>query len=203
MKIEIWKDIKGYEGLYQVSNLGNIKSLTRLKNNHSTLQVINEKLKNTRLSNGGYLIADLYKNNTSKTLKVHRLVAETFIPNVDNKPTVNHKDGNKLNNVVENLEWATFKEQNKHFYEHNLKSKESINKSIHSMNIVTSKKVKCLTTNTVYNSINEASRSVTVSANLISKCCRGINKSAGKTINNEPLKWEFVKGGGVDGGKYE
>ncbi len=110
----------------------------------------------------------------------------------NNKPTVNHIDGNKLNNKVDNLEWSTYQEQNEHLYRHNLKSKESINKAIQSMRKATSKKVKCLTTGKIYNSINDASKDVNVSSSLISRCCRGINKSAGKTIYGEPLKWVYL-----------
>ena len=98
---EIWKDIQGYEGLYQVSNLGRIKS----------------GYKSIILQPGvcrGYLIVNLYKDKKGLSQKVHRLVAQAFIPNPENKPTVNHKDGNKQNNCVSNLEWATIKEQNNH-----------------------------------------------------------------------------------------
>lgn len=98
---EIWKDIVGYEGLYQVSNFGRIKS----------------NYKSIILQPGlcrGYLIVNLYKNKKSLSQKVHRLVAQAFIPNPENKPTVNHIDGNKQNNYVSNLEWATVKEQNVH-----------------------------------------------------------------------------------------
>ena len=93
---EIWKDIPNYEGLYQVSNLGNIKSLFRYKK-------ILKPIKNTL----GYLKVSLYKNKKIKVFSIHRLVAETFIPNPNNLPEINHKDGNKGNNNVENLEWCT------------------------------------------------------------------------------------------------
>ena len=98
---EIWKMIPGYEGLYMVSNLGRVKSLNyrHTGKEHILKQQIINKYKTVCLSNGGY----------QKTLKVHRLVAMAFIPNPDNLPEVNHKDENKFNNCVENLEWCTAK----------------------------------------------------------------------------------------------
>lgn len=114
---ETWKDIVGYEGIYQISNLGNIKSLDReviCKN--GTVLYVKGKFKNKINHNRGYLMVALYKNNKSKNLYIHRLVAEAFIPNNDNKKTVNHIDGNKHNNNVENLEWATYTENNHHAF---------------------------------------------------------------------------------------
>ena len=92
----IWKDIEGYEGLYQVSNMGRVRSLTR-----------NNIILKKTITNRGYERVPLYKNKKSKLFRVHRLVANAFIPNPDNLPQVNHKDENKLNNCVDNLEWCT------------------------------------------------------------------------------------------------
>ena len=99
---EIWRDIKGYEGLYQVSNLGNVKSL-RYRNKHE------EHLLNKGSSNGGYYSYTLSKNCKRKNCLIHRLVAETFIPNPNNLPCVNHIDEDKSNNKVDNLEWCSYK----------------------------------------------------------------------------------------------
>lgn len=104
---EEWKDIKNYEGLYQVSNLGNVKSLERNKSNGKGLVKIDEKILTQNITNWGYCKVALYKNGARKYYKVHRLVAEAFIPNPNNKEQINHIDGNKLNNNVNNLEWNT------------------------------------------------------------------------------------------------
>ncbi len=98
---EIWKDIEGYEGLYQVSNLGDVRSLKYAGGN---------KVKILKQGNvNGYKRVSLHKNNKQKNYFVHRLVAMTFIPNPNNLPLVNHKDENKTNNSVDNLEWCTQK----------------------------------------------------------------------------------------------
>lgn len=108
MKDEIWKPIKGYEGLYEVSNLGNVKSLDRIR------VYYNAKLKGKLLKQNetkkGYLCVRLYNNGISKSFPVHRLVALTFIENIENKDQVDHIDGNCKNNTVNNLRWATAKE---------------------------------------------------------------------------------------------
>ena len=98
---EIWKDIKGYEGLYQVSNFGRVKSLkrNRIGKNNSQVPVI-ERIRKQSKDKEGYLRINLCKDDKYKWHLVHRLVAETFIPNPDNLPCVNHKDENKQNNVV-------------------------------------------------------------------------------------------------------
>lgn len=102
---EIWKDIPGYEGYYQVSNLGRIKSLPRCK--PTDKRKTHNNIRKPRLAKNGYLRVNLSKGNSVKWFGVHRLVALTFIPNPDNLPVINHKDENKQNNRVENLEWCT------------------------------------------------------------------------------------------------
>ena len=98
---EIWKPIKGYEGLYEVSNLGRVKSLVNNKGQYR------EKILKHNIRNG-YPSVTLCKNKKLKSFAIHRLVAEAFLPNPDNLPCVNHKDENRLNNFVDNLEWCTY-----------------------------------------------------------------------------------------------
>lgn len=105
---EIWKDVVGYEGLYRISNLGRVRSIVRGGR-------INRILSQTT-HRQGYKEIKLSKNGTCKSFLVHRLVAEAFIPNPFYKETVNHKDGNKSNNNVQNLEWATIGENIRHAY---------------------------------------------------------------------------------------
>lgn len=107
---EVWKDVVGYEGYYQVSNLGRVKSL-RTKayspKEKCAIVVMRERVLRQSPNVKTYLNVSLRKSGTKNTQKVHRLVAKAFIPNPDNLPQVNHKDENKQNNCVENLEWCT------------------------------------------------------------------------------------------------
>lgn len=97
---EIWKDIRGYEGLYQVSDLGRVRR--------------GNKLLHLNTNTYGYKHITLCKNNVPKTVVVHKLVADAFIENPQSKPQINHKDGNKENNTVANLEWVTQGDNNRH-----------------------------------------------------------------------------------------
>ncbi len=105
---EVWKWIFGFEGLYQISNFGRVKSFYVRKGKQGIL------ILKPHLTRNGYLNIKLNKNGEGKDFLIHRLVAQAFIPNPENKSTVNHKDGNKFNNCVENLEWQTQSENNHH-----------------------------------------------------------------------------------------
>lgn len=114
--MEVWKDIEGYEGIYQISSLGRVKSCDRYTpKKNGRMRHEKEKLR-ALIDVHGYLYCELWINNTHKRYAIHRLVAGAFIPNPENKPEVNHKDGNKKNNVVDNLEWVTYSENNLHAF---------------------------------------------------------------------------------------
>lgn len=120
--MEEWKDIDGFEGYYQVSNLGRIRSLDRcvVANNHGGAKLLRGKTmklsKVTGRSNSisKYVVVNLRSHGKNKVCCVHRLVANAFLDNSNRLPTVNHKDGNKENNNVTNLEWATYSDNNTH-----------------------------------------------------------------------------------------
>lgn len=112
---EEWKDIEGYEGLYQISNLGFVKTLERKKKvGHINTCIVPEKILNRNKSRKGYLQVTLSKNGKLDSYRISRLVAQHFIPNTENKPQVNHIDGNKDNNDITNLEWVTNDENISH-----------------------------------------------------------------------------------------
>ena len=164
---EEWRDIGGYEGLYQVSNLGRVRSL-RDKNNKKRELILKPKI-----MRNGYLKVDLCKNGKQKTFTVHRLVATVFISNPKNFPVVNHKDENKLNNNVSNLEWCTVLYNN--CYGTRLK------------------KVKCITTGEIFDSITEASKKYKCSPSHIVENCKGKIKSCSKLSDGTKLIWEYYK----------
>jgi len=113
--MEIWKDVKGYEGLYKISNLGRVNRLMHVRKlYHIHLKkfipvVFKDRILKSNM-NKGYLGITLHINGSKKQCYIHRLIAEAFIPNPENKPEVNHKNGIKSDNRIENLEWVTHKE---------------------------------------------------------------------------------------------
>ena len=125
MEKEIWKDVVGYEGLYQVSNLGRVKRMSKLCVRRNNKFMLKEKYMKNHYQKAGYLYTRLTKNEKSRNFFIHRLVATAFIPNPDNKPTVNHINGIHDDNNVNNLEWATYKENNIHAYKNGLKSQKN------------------------------------------------------------------------------
>ena len=115
MEVEIWKDIPNFEGVYQASNLGRIRSVCRIaqKSYHGN-RIVKEKIMNGSKNEDGYLKVHFKHKKNNKILFIHRLIALTFIENPLNKPQINHIDGNKLNNNVNNLEWVTNLENQQH-----------------------------------------------------------------------------------------
>ena len=136
MEKEIWKPIKDFESSYEVSNLGNVRSIDRYVEYIGTNQT-HKKMNMKQFKKGKILIPALHKNGyffvalPKKQKSIHRLVAETFIPNPNNLPQINHKDGNKKNNNVKNLEWCNQSYNTQHAYDNNLikhyRKKEAIN----------------------------------------------------------------------------
>ena len=146
MEKEIWKDIPGYEGIYQVSSQGRVRGRKILHPEHTK---------------DGYLLAQLCKNGERTRLRINRLVAIAFLPNPENLPQVNHKNEVKTDNRVENLEWCTAKQ--------NINAGSCIRRRA----VKQGKKVKCNNTGEVFYSIGDASRKMGISITGISYCCKG------------------------------
>lgn len=173
MEEEIWKDIPGYEGLYQISTIGRvICSLTM-------------RIKATRNRNG-YRCVTLHKNGERKTFSVHRLVAIAFITNPNNLPFINHKDENRANNRVDNLEWCDASYNNKY----GTRPRKVLDANKANGSIVAEKKVAKIGRNgtvlDVYNSISEAARQNGVTREAIRNCVNG------RTMKSCGYKWTFI-----------
>ena len=173
---EIWKDISGYEGIYQISNLGRVKSIARkTKNQYGD---VNRILK-IKIEKNGYARIGLFKDKKQKFFEVHRLVAQAFIPNTNHYPHVNHKDENKLNNNVENLEWCT-PNYNNNYGIRTLKSSITKQKKIAQYDLK-GNLIK------IWNSQKEAIEKLKIS-NHITDVCNNTRKTCGG------YKWKFWKG---------
>lgn len=179
MAVEIWKPIAGYEGLYEVSNLGRVKSLPRKTSTGGIMK--------PSTTVWGYLMCALWKDGKGKSFSVHRLVAEAFIPNPGNKPTVNHIDCNKKNNHVDNLEWCTQTENVRHSVRlGHYESSGAPNKPV-------IQREKHGQFENRFRSIQEAARITGVPQQNISKCCQGRLNSAGGYL------WMYAEGGEKNG----
>ena len=161
--IEEWKDIEGYEGIYQISNLGRVKSLDRLDSSNHRLK---GNIRKFGTSPNGYVNIALFKQGKRDVFTVHRLVAETFILNPENKPQVNHIDEDKTNNMVSNLEWMTAKEN----VNHGTRTEKVISKM--------SKEVYCVNNGKTYINARIAGLDLGISRETIRDTCNGKQKSA-------------------------
>lgn len=187
---EIWRPIKDYEGLYEVSNFGRVRSVDRIVlGSKGSLRHIKGKYITPHKNNTGYYLCDLYKENRRKNVLLHKAVAEAFVPNVGNLPCVNHIDNNRGNCMSTNLEWCTQSYNVKYSYETtdrksimNWKSgKENRNSKpvlMYSKDKVFIKSFDC---------ISDAERELGISNSGIVACLKKRNKTAGGYI------WEYAK----------
>lgn len=178
---EIWKAIPDYENLYEVSNLGRIKSLERTKKTRSgALQKVPEKIRALSYGTKGehYAYVVLSKNGKNKTFLVHRLVASVFIPNPDNLPIVNHKDENKRNDSVDNLEWCDYSYNNTYRNIHLKRDLSNVNRKIIQYDLDMNEIKR-------WDSIVSITSSLNLQATNIIKCCKG------ERIHCGGFKWRY------------
>lgn len=185
MNTEIWKAVNGYEGWYEVSNFGNVRSVDRvIINSDGVKRLWKGKILKPIKDRYGYLVLNLYKNSKIKKITVHRLVAQAFILNSDNMPEVNHKDEDKTNNHVGNLEWCTrlynltYGTRIQRGAEKRLNSPK-FSKSVLQLDISTGRVIA------EYPSAREAARKLNIYQGNISACCRGICKTY------KGFKWKY------------
>lgn len=172
---EIWKPVKNYEGLYEISNYGRIKRLAYTREIQKQTMTFKDKMLKPIIHQNGYLVVSLSKNNKQKIYSIHRLVAQTFISNPNNYKYINHKDEDKTNNQVDNLEWCDNK-YNLNYGTRNERASKSLGK-----------KIKCVETGIIYNSMTDVERKLKIAHNTISKVCQGKRHTAGG------YHWEYVK----------
>lgn len=190
-KNEIWKDLLGYENIYKISNIGRVKRLsyTRIRihrNGKKCIDKFEDMFIKPVVSVRGYFVLGLYKNGKTKTVYLHRLIAIHFIPNPENKPQVNHINGIKTDNRVENLEWCTNKENVIHSYSV-LKNEAGMKGKF---NIARSKRVQQFDLSgiliTEFLSAKEASRLLNINHESICCCARGKTKTSSGYI------WKYI-----------
>jgi rRNA processing protein Gar1 len=179
---EEWKAVKGFEGWYEISNAGRIKSINRTivhkedRFSIGKIQTVIGKIRKPCKNNKGYLTIQLFKNSKHHKRYIHRMVAESFIINDENKKEVNHKDGNPLNNNVENLEWVTKDENMKHALDNGLYTTE---KKVKSINTITGEEIE-------YKSVCEAARQLKINHTAIVQNLKRRSKTCKNCI------WEYI-----------
>ena len=178
---EVWRPVTGYNGRYEVSNLGEVRSLERTKRNNGGAQRIPSHVMRQSQNHKGYKIVHLSKDGANTWVMVHRIVALAFIPNPEGKPQVNHIDGDKNNNAANNLEWVTNAENMRHAVENGLNnpwpmlraahSKESREKTSRSL-----QRAVIRSDGKVYESVNDAARDNDVTHGAVSMNIHGKTK---------------------------
>lgn len=171
--MEIWKEIEGYENLYQISNHGRVKSL----NYRHTGK---EKIRKPTKRKDGYLKVVLFKQGKRKNYQVHRLVAQAFIDNSNNLPEINHRDEVKTNNCASNLEWCT------NYYNINYGTRNQRVAESNTNNPNTSKQVLCVETGKTYPSTHQVQRELGFNQGHISSTCNGKRNTCGG------FHWRYV-----------
>ena len=172
---EVWKDVVGYEGLYQVSNKGNIYSVER---KDTVGRKCGGRMLQLSYHSNGYLRVNLSKNVITKQHLIHRLVAQAFVPNQNNYLEINHKDENKANNNVENLEWCT-REYNMNYGTRNERANQTQSKKVMAINIKTG---EILTFNSTKEAVSEGYFDA-------SRACRGIYGRSGNLYKEH--RWSY------------
>lgn len=174
--MEEWRDVPGYEGFYQISSLGRLRSLDRESGGKKySGKIISSKRRS------GYIVDILCKDGVRKTCRRHRLVAEAFLPNPEEKPEVNHIDGNKINNCIDNLEWATHRENTEHAWVTGLTKAPPAQEPMEVVQMYEGNEIA------TYKSIEIAGRINQISPEDICKCCKAKRKNAGR------YTWKYKK----------
>lgn len=179
--IENWKDVKGYENSYEVSNLGKVRSKERTRKFGRATKTFEPKILKQSEDKDGYFKVNLSKDSKKKSFLVHRLVAEAFVKNIDDKPVVNHIDGDKKNNIHTNLEWCTRSENDLHAFKLGLRvpTDGGTSKKVIMVDSSTGKKLQ------TFKSMSEASRETGFSVERISYSANKKATSRGTII------WRF------------